>query len=222
MEVRIGKEVFKAKKDLLARLKEMLHAAPLGVELDLPQHEFLMELLKRHPEAKKKIGPGVKAFRVTTSEFKNRCFEVIREDGTETDFSYLKCVSEKTAWSEFTHALRDLVKHQVWEAKEKVFLWDEVITLGGETVTREETRVEYLSPDTFGWLAEEFSLTEKLDKNNLPLGPSPDGGKVLVDPALEARWQAFHEKRAKFEILSESEHKKRKSKQTVTSDDTQA
>lgn len=220
MEVRIGKEVFKTKKDLLARLREMLHAAPLGVELDLPQHEFLMEMLARHPEAKKKIGPGVKAFRVTTSEFKNRCFEVIRVDGTETDFSYLKCVTEKTAWSEFTHALRESVKQQIWEAKERVFLWDEVITLSGEQVTREQTRVEYLSPDTFEWLSEEFSLTEKLDRNNLPLGPSPAGGKVLVDPALEARWQAFHEKRAKFEVLSENEHKKRKAKQPVTLNDT--
>jgi hypothetical protein len=216
MEVKVGQEVFKTKKDLLARVKEMLHAAPLGVEMDRPEHEFLMELLARHPEAKKKVGPGVKAFRVTTSEFKNRCFEVIRVDGTETDFSYLKCVSEKTAWSEFTEALRRSVKQQIWEAKEKVFLWDEVITLAGETVTREQTRVEYLSPDTFGWLAEEFSLTEKLDKNNLPLGPSPDGEKVIVDQALESRWQAFHEKRAKFEVLSENEYKKRKAKQPVT------
>jgi hypothetical protein len=141
---------------------------------------------------------------------------VIRVDGTETDFSYLKCVSEKTAWSEFTEALRRSVKQQIWEAKEKVFLWDEVITLAGETVTREETRVEYLSPDTFGWLAEEFSLTEKLDKNNLPLGPSPDGEKVIVDQALESRWQAFHEKRAKFEVLSENKYKKRKAKQPMT------
>lgn len=217
MEVQVGREVFKTKKELLSKLRGMLHAAALGVELDEPEHGFLLELVQRHPEAQKKIGPGIRAFRVTTSEYRNRCFEVIRVDGTTTDFSYMKCVTEPTAWSEFLKALRKSVERQIWEAKEKVFLWDEVIAcpVSGEMMTREQAAVEYVEPDTFDWLAEEFSSTEKLDKNNLPLGPAPDGGKVLVDPALEARWQAFHERRAKFRILAVSEQKRRK-KATVS------
>lgn len=223
LEVKVGQEVFKTKKSLLDRVKKMLHAATLGVEMDPPEHAFLMELMKRHPEYLKKVGPGVKAFRVTTSEYGNRCFEVIRIDETTTDFSYLKCVTEPTAWTEFAKALRKSIERQIWEAKEKVFLWDEVIVCkhSGEQMTRDQACVEYLPPDTFDWLSEEFSLTEKLDKNNLPLAPSPDGsGKVLADPELEARWQAFHERRAKFEVLSENEAKRRKKKLNVTSDDT--
>lgn len=218
MEIRIGQEVFKTKKELLAKVKAMLHAAALGVELDEPEHGFLIELMKRHPEATKKVGPGVKAFRVTTSEYGNRCFEVIRVDGTETDFSYFKCVSEPSPQTDFNKALRKSVERQIWEAKEKVFLWDEEIPcpVSGERMTREQAVVEYLPPDTFEWLAEEFFAAEKLDKNNLPLGPAPDGGKVLTDPELEARWQAFHEKRAKFKVLSENEQKRRKKNQTVT------
>jgi|SRR5579871_2199821 len=212
MEVRIGQEVFKTKKDLLAKLKGMLHAAELGVELGEPEHSFLMEMVKRHPEGKKKIGPGVRAFRVTTSEYKNRCFEVIRVDGTETDFSYTKCVVEPTPLTEFTKALRKAVERQIWEAKEKVFLWDEVIAcpFSGERMTREQAVVEYEEPNSFEWIAEEFCIVEKLDKNALPMGPGPEGGQVLTDPALEARWQAFHEAKAKFRVMSAASQKRKK------------
>jgi hypothetical protein len=220
MEVRVGSEVFRTKKDLLAKLKKMLHAAELGVELGEPEHSFLLEMLKRHPEHKKKVGPGVRAFRVTTSEYKNRCFEVIRVDGTETDFSYTKCVTEPTPLSEFTKALRKAVEKQLWEAKEKVFLWDETIPcpVSGETMTREQAVVEYVEPNTFDWIVEEFCVSERLEKNGLPMGPGPDGGIVLTDPALEARWQAFHERKATFRVLSANEQKRKKN--SVTSNGT--
>jgi len=200
----------------------MLHGAELGVELGEPEHSFLMEMLKRHPEYRKKLGPGVRAFRVTTSEYKNRCFEVIRVDGTETDFSYTKCVTEPTPLTDFTKALKKSVERQVWEAKEKVFLWDEVIPcpLSGEGMTREQAVVEYVEPNSFEWIVEEFCVSEKLEKTNLPMGPSPEGGMVLTDSALEARWQAFHESRAKFRVMSVNEQKRRK-KDTVTQNGTE-
>lgn len=84
-------QVFKTKKALEEKLKSMLHAAIPGVELDEPEHSFLLCALFRHPDALYKIGSGVRAFRVTTTEYKNRCFEAIRVDGTSVEFSYMKC-----------------------------------------------------------------------------------------------------------------------------------
>ncbi len=82
---------FKTKKALEEKLREILHAAVPGVELDEPEHSFLLCVLFRHPEAVEKIGPGVRAFRVTTSKYKNRCFEAVRTDGTGVEFSYVRC-----------------------------------------------------------------------------------------------------------------------------------
>lgn len=82
---------FRTKKALEEKLKAILHAAVPGVELDEPDHSFLLCVLFRHPEAVKKIGPGVRAFRVTTSKYKNRCFEAVRVDGTTAEFSYVRC-----------------------------------------------------------------------------------------------------------------------------------
>jgi DNA-directed RNA polymerase-4 subunit 1 len=91
-EIVVAAQTFKTKKALEEKLRAMLYAAPLGVELDEPEHSFLLCVLFRHPEALKKVGCGVKAFRVTTTEYKNRCFEVIRTDGSYEEFSYPRCV----------------------------------------------------------------------------------------------------------------------------------
>lgn len=80
---------------LEVRVRGLLHQAQLGVELDASDQAFMTDLLRRHPEAEKKIGPGIRAVRVTTSKYGNRCFEAIRVDGTSTDFSYLKCLKQK-------------------------------------------------------------------------------------------------------------------------------
>jgi hypothetical protein len=90
-EIVVFGQSFKTKKALEEKLRSMLHTAPLGVEFDEPEHSFLLCVLFRHPDVLKKIGRGVKAFRVTTSEYKNRCFEVVRVDGTYEEFSYPRC-----------------------------------------------------------------------------------------------------------------------------------
>lgn len=77
------------------RVKNILHESHLGVELDAHAQAFMMDLLRRHPEAEKKIGTGIRAIRITNSKYGNRCFEAIRVDGTSTDFSYLKCLKQK-------------------------------------------------------------------------------------------------------------------------------
>lgn len=87
----VAGESFATKKALEEKLKVILHAAVPGVELDEPVHSFLLCVLFRHPEAVQKIGCGVRAFRVTTSKYGNRCFEAVRTDGTWSEFSYLKC-----------------------------------------------------------------------------------------------------------------------------------
>lgn len=77
------------------RLRQILHDSQLGVEFDAPLHKFMLEILSRHPEAEQKVGPGVRAIRITTSKYGNRCFEVLRVDGTSAEFSYIKCLKRK-------------------------------------------------------------------------------------------------------------------------------
>jgi uncharacterized protein DUF3223 len=216
MEIRIGSEIFKTKKALLERIRKMLYAAAPGVELGPPEHGFLLSLLQLHPEAKKKIGQGAKAFRVITSEYGNRGFEVIRLNEDWTDFSFMKCMNGRNPWLEFIHALRKAVDPQIWDAKQKAFIGNKEINcpLSGKPMTRDQAHADHIHPDTFDALVKRFCEMEKLDHGNLPLGPSVDGqmGRKLTDSALEARWKEFHSKNAKIRVISETEHRKLKRK----------
>ena len=80
---------------LEVRVRCLLHQAQLGVELDTPDQAFMLDVLRRHPEAESKIGAGIRAIRITTSQWGNRCFEAMRVDGTSVEFSYLKCLKQK-------------------------------------------------------------------------------------------------------------------------------
>lgn len=211
MQVQVGSETFKTKKALGERVRAILYGASIGVELDAAEHSFLLALLGRHPNAAKKIGPGVRAFRVTASLYGNRCFEILRVDGTETDFSYLKCVTPKTTWSEFLHAMRRAIGDQIFDFKNDTFGWPETLVcpLSGATITRDQAHVDHVYPDTFEALVDAFVEEEKLDRDALPLGPTEDGlmGRRLVDPALEDKWRAFHKAHAKLRVISEEAHK---------------
>ncbi|ERN00640.1 hypothetical protein AMTR_s00091p00171300 [Amborella trichopoda] len=60
------------------------------------EHEtiILEKLLPYHPEADKKIGPGVEFITIDYHpDFENsRCLFLMRKDGTEVDFSFWKCI----------------------------------------------------------------------------------------------------------------------------------
>lgn len=77
------------------RARQILHGSELGVELGVHEMEFMMALLLRHPKAAEKIGAGVLAIRTTSSKYGNRCFELLRADGSSCEFSYRACLVTK-------------------------------------------------------------------------------------------------------------------------------
>lgn len=80
---------------LEVRLRQILRNSSIGIELGEEETEFLKGVLALHAEAERKIGAGVRAFRVTASKYGSRCFEVLRVDGTSAEFSYIKCLRKK-------------------------------------------------------------------------------------------------------------------------------
>ncbi len=74
--------------------KAMLNSYGIGEWLEERAFEALLELLKMHPNAKKKIGVGIKEFMVDHDGHGGKCFHLIRQDGTKEDFSYLQCIGK--------------------------------------------------------------------------------------------------------------------------------
>lgn len=68
-----------------------------GEPLRGKDRRLVLALLKRHPRAAEKIGPGVEAIVVDQFVGGARCFFVIRTDGRAEDFSIYKCLGRRDA-----------------------------------------------------------------------------------------------------------------------------
>jgi regulator of protease activity HflC (stomatin/prohibitin superfamily) len=90
--VSIGELAFATKGAAEEFLRSILYKYELGELVDEKDSVVLSELLRRHPEAAQKIGPGIESFHVRSADFGTRCFWVTRVDGTEERFSARSCL----------------------------------------------------------------------------------------------------------------------------------
>jgi Protein of unknown function (DUF3223) len=91
--VALGSKTFATRQQALEFFKGMLSQySPEDVVSDADA-EHLRELLQRHPDAAKKIGPGIHHFEVMSADYGTKCFGVMRTNGTRIDFSYGACIN---------------------------------------------------------------------------------------------------------------------------------
>ncbi|XVF09066.1 hypothetical protein REPUB_Repub07fG0059000 [Reevesia pubescens] len=92
--VRLGPKEFGSSVEMFDYFYNLLHYWPTQFNLNKYEHMVLLDLLKKgHLEPDKKIGGGVKAFKIRNHPmWKSKCFFVIRDDETVEDFSFRKCI----------------------------------------------------------------------------------------------------------------------------------
>lgn len=91
--IEIAGIAFAKKGEALEYLKNMLNTYSPEERVNEEDACFLALALENHPEAKEKIGPGIKGFFVRRADYSTQCFWVERTDGTEVKFSYKSCVT---------------------------------------------------------------------------------------------------------------------------------
>ena len=90
--ITIGSVTFAKKGDADHYLLDMLYRYDLGDKVSADDGSFLLETLKRHPEASEKIGGGITHFSVRAADFGTRCFWLNRSDGSTEKFSFRTCI----------------------------------------------------------------------------------------------------------------------------------
>ncbi len=83
---------FQTRTEARAFLNAILNKYDVGDRVSAPDAVILNAALALHPEAKEKIGPGVKDFSVRSADFGTKCFWVNRTDGSTVKFSHKACV----------------------------------------------------------------------------------------------------------------------------------
>jgi hypothetical protein len=214
--VQVGALQFASKGEAAEHFRQMLYRYQIGERIGEPDSTELEWLLERHSEAADKIGIGVGHFSVRDAIFGSRCFEVVRSDGTATDFSFKNCVDGKapSAQAQIFNAMRAAVTSDILDKKRAWFTeygdaeGKVACAITGARVSFEESHADHAPPRPFGTLAASFLQARKLPLS-LSLVTAPTDNQYqprLADPELEKAWVEFHHAMAVIRVVAKSEN----------------
>ncbi len=203
---------FKTKQAIITYIRSVAKRYRHNEALSDDDFTFMYEVLKLHPSADEKIGCGVKSIRKIISSYGNNAFEIVRGDGTTTDFSFYHCISPKNEKHDFYMACREAVYPYISEFKKNQFRnktnYDGTITcpLTLEKCTIETAHVDHEPHNTFKDIVDKWLKSRKLTVEDIEIIGFEDGSetKHFKDNLLESDFVSYHNKYAKLRITSAS------------------
>lgn len=93
ISVQLGQHYFAKKEDVRVKIREMIKSYPVMGYLEGSDKELCLLLFKHHPSANVKIGVGIKEIQVRLDDYGKRFFYLYRNDNTEDDISWPKCLN---------------------------------------------------------------------------------------------------------------------------------
>lgn len=169
-------------------------------------HDFLLDLLRLHPESESKIGCGVRRFFIHSDGFGGACFWLERTDSSRTDWSFLSCLKPPTHEQQVRSAMRRAIADQAIAFVAAAFAGRDAVPceITGAPVTRADAHVDHRPPRTFLCLVTWFLGQQGLAYADVGVMPTTDGSTAteLSDPALIAAWKAWHKTHATLQITS--------------------
>ena len=168
-----------------------------------------MALLLNHPRAEEKTGPGVEAIKVAVGHnSSNRCFHVVRTDGSIEDFSIGKCIDgDHSDFHKFCVACRRAVEADVRAYKRKFF--DQNADLNGQVkcqssgqlISYEEAHADHREPFTFSAIAHFFYKSKGLDLEVIQYDTKGKYGNEFSDLEIIDSFREWHKENAKLRIV---------------------
>jgi len=146
--VRIQGQTFSTKKSLKEKCKEILNSYKDGARLNLFDKEFMIDFFTQLAKSNKLKGLKIVEVYVRKSKkFPNLQFWIKREDGTETDISYLNCISPRKKIDEILDACRRAVESIIMEYKFKHVYPTTSVLSGQSIVCIDEAEVDHYDMD---------------------------------------------------------------------------
>ena len=208
----IGGLNFPSKTAATTYFRQMRDRYQVGDRIVDPDATELSWLLERHPEFRDKVGVGIDYFSVRSADFGTRCFEIVRKDGSSTDFSFGTCIDGKapSPLSEAIAALRAEVTEDILQKKREWFRergdaeGKVACALTGRSITIDEAHADHAPPRTFGTLAVAFIEARGIDPSvGFVTAPADNQYQPkLRDEALAQQWRDYHHKLAVIRIVA--------------------
>lgn len=209
-DIVVNNEVFKTKKALQERVREVLWFYRDGDVVDMFDTPFLISLFMRYPNAEQKIGCGISHIMVRRNLVyrQTQGFWIMRVDGSETDISYLECLTETPHHKRFERACRVAIEPSIMGFKQLAFALSAGLIacpLTGDILTLTDSHADHIAPKTFKKLLADFVKIHGIDISGVSVnGRGVDGAiqDTLDSTELEKQWIAYHDANADLRIVS--------------------
>ena len=177
--------------------------------LSCEDFHFMLNLLHNHPQRERKIGSGIVGIYILQNPvYKNqRTFILRRYDGTETDFSWMECITPSSHCKKVRSAFRAIVAPSIIQFKKNFFaklMGSSVCELTKVPITFSTSHVDHKPPNTFEQLLSDFLASQNLIMEEICL---KDGFKdnvyteELENRDVASSWQNYHHKYANLRVI---------------------
>lgn len=206
--ITLGHLSFNKQGDALDYFKDLLSRIVPGTELKGNDYRDVEALLSGHPRAQDKIGAGIAKLLVDFAAFDDKCFHILRSDGSKDNFSYKKCIAgDPPPFTTFSVACRRVVAEELEAFKRKYF--EDKQNAGtkvkcpetGKWITFGEAHVDHKSPMSFSVIVKFFLSAENLDPAKVSYIREGLYGNELSDDAIVEKFRKWHRKNANLRVI---------------------
>jgi hypothetical protein len=206
--ITIANHDFKTLTEATEFIRNMLNGLPQNVRLPEPHDSFLRDLVSMHPRAESKVRGEIIYFSIGADSYSGHCFHLHRADGTETDFSYLKCLRGEKREDLASGAMRTATMDQIQEFRQTQFNRGATLfcPFTGMVLAPDTCHVDHAPPRTFYKLVEEWLALSALTLEKVAISDGEDNKmyREMTDCSQRESWCGFHRLNAILRLTSRS------------------
>lgn len=207
MKIKIGNTLFNNKKSAKEYIQKILYKYKIGDYIFGGDETFLKTLILFHPDAKQKIGCGIKCFSIGKDHAwgKTRCFVLHRTDGNSTEFSFYSCIDGNNRKKDILVACREAISDQIISFKLAAFTQGPVVCpITNITLDKDNCHVDHKPPLTFNSLFLEWLKESNISLDDIKISPPADNQyqTTMIDAKQKKTWQDYHKNNAILRVIS--------------------
>lgn len=209
-KIKAGGKVFQTKKKLQNYCRYVLNNQNHYKTLEGEWFLVMDDVLRMHECYKEKVGEGSYKIQVRPCMInpRNNQFFILREDGSDTDFSMYKCLKPESNSTKIKRSLREVVKSQVVMYKNKHFLNNSdnsgyvKCPVTKLKISKKSSHLDHY-PLQFDEIVNLWLEDNNLTLSDIKLEVTTDNHTAaeLKDCALTKSFFKFHKKVAKYRVV---------------------